>query len=126
MAKKPFGYFIGRTDLTPNPEFVRDAKVEKEVASRPYFIKEAADRGMTAEEYIESRGGINDANVYGDSFAVYGASEYLTKAEEDAVLVHLLLIILVHLLLIILLVKLLLLAQQECFLKMAAFIQEFT
>jgi len=86
MAKKPFGYFIGRTDLTPNPEFVRDAKVEKEVASRPYFIKEAADRGMTAEEYIESRGGINDANVYGDSFAVYGASEYLTKAEEDAVI----------------------------------------
>lgn len=86
MAKKPFGYFIGRTDLTPNPEFVRDAKAEKEAASRPYFIKEAADRGMTAEEYIESRGGINDANVYGDSFAVYGASEYLTKAEEDAVI----------------------------------------
>ena len=53
-------------------------------AKSPSIIANAAAQGMTPEQYIESRGGINASGYYGDSYGINSADKVSLSDEEYA------------------------------------------
>jgi hypothetical protein len=56
-----------------------------ELITRPVIIANAKANGMTPEEYVKSRGGVNASGYYGDSYGIYSTDGVsLTDAEYAA------------------------------------------
>ena len=55
-----------------------------QVAKNPAIIANAAAQGMTPEQYIESRGGVNASGYYGDSYGINSADKVSLSDEEYA------------------------------------------
>jgi len=55
-----------------------------QIAKNPAIIANAAAQGMTPEQYIESRGGVNASGYYGDSYGINSADKVSLTDEEYA------------------------------------------
>ena len=55
-----------------------------QIAKNPAIIANAAAQGMTPEQYIESRGGVNASGYYGDSYGINSADKVSLSDEEYA------------------------------------------